>query len=326
MQATAAALLERHRIFHSRDPEEARSFLASKQFRLEYRDSDAAVDTHINGIYLPGSYIGSFYHGRAAQTCATPARTDFWIQLALRQRFELVQGCERVVCDRSSAAVLSPTHENVIFSEAHCGRLVMSLSGATMIKQLAALLGGPVHTPLEFSAALDLSSGYGRSIARYLRTAAADLECGDGLLHNPIAMSLFEQLIVSALLLSHRHNYSDQLSLPQKSISPRDVKRAIDYIRANLDAAVTLSDIIAAAGVPGRTLFKHFRAFTGMSPMTYLRTTRLERVRAALLDARHGESIASIAARYGFDHPGRFALEYRKRFGEKPSETCAERI
>ena len=136
-------------------------------------------------------------------------------------------------------------------------------------------------------------------------------------------MSLFEQFVVGALLLlSHHHNYSDALSLPQKAISPRDVKRAIDRdIRANLDTAVTLADIVAAAGVPGRTLFKHFRAFTGMSPMNYVRTARLERIRAVLLDEQRQESIAGVAARYGFDHPGRFALEYRKRFGEKPSQT-----
>jgi AraC-like DNA-binding protein len=326
MQATATALLERHRIFHSRSPEETRAFLTSKQFRLNYPDSGASVDAHINGIYLPGSYIGCFYYGRATQIHATPARTDFWIQIAMRSRFELTQGREQVVCDGTTAAVLSPTHENLIYSDSNCSRLVMSLSGATVIKQLAALLGGPVHAPLEFATPLDVGSGYGRSIARYLHTAAADLECDDGLLHNPIALSLFEQFIVGALLLSHPHNHSDALSLPQKSISPRDVKRAIDYIRANLDAAVTLADIVAAAGVPGRTLFKHFRAFTGMSPMNYLRTTRLERIRAALLDAKHGESIADIAARYGFDHPGRFSLEYRKRFGEKPSQTCAGRI
>jgi AraC-like DNA-binding protein len=326
MQATSTALLERHRIFHSRNPEETRSFLASKEFRLDYPDCDAAVDTHINGIYLPGSYIGCFYYGRATQVRATPARTDFWVQITTRGRFELTQAREQVVCDGTTAAVLSPTHENLVCSDRNCSRLVMSLSGATVIRQLVALLGGPVHASLEFAAPLDVRSGYGLSIARFMRTAAADLECADGWLHNPIAMSLFEQFIVGALLLSHRHNYSEALSLPQKSISPRDVKRAIDYIRANLDTAVTLADIVAAAGVPGRTLFKHFRAFTGMSPMNYLRATRMERIRAALLDAEHEESIAGIAARYGFDHPGRFALEYRKRFGEKPSQTCAECI
>lgn len=323
MRATAAALLDRHRIFHSRDPEETRSFLASKQFRLDYLDGDAAMDTHINGIYLPGSYIGCFYYGRPTQTCATPARTDFWIQMAIRSRFELTQGREQVVCNGTTAAVLSPTHENVIRSDSNCGRLVMSLSGTTVTRQLAALLGAPVHAALEFDASLDARSGYGLSIARYMRTAAADLECSDGLLHNAIAMSLFEQFVVGALLLSHHHNYSDALSLPQKAVSPRDVKRAIDYIRANLDTALTLADIVAAAGVPGRTLFKHFRAFTGMSPMSYARTARLERIRTILLDAQRQESIAGVAARYGFDHPGRFALEYRKRFGERPSQTCA---
>ena len=222
--------------------------------------------------------------------------------------------------------MLSPLRENLIRSDTGCERLVMSLTGSVVLRQLVALLGRPLGAPLEFAPSLGIASGYGRSIAEYIKTAARDLEHDDALLHSPLAMSQFEQFIITGLLLSHRHNYSDALARPERSISSRDVKRATDYIQTNLAKVVTLPDIVSAAGVPGRTLFKHFRQFTGMTPMSYLRNARLMRVHDVLLKAPDGASIAAIASSHGFDHLGRFAVEYRKRFGEKPSETYAEGI
>lgn len=99
------------------------------------------------------------------------------------------------------------------------------------------------------------------------------------------------------------------------------VRRAVEYIEANLTAAVTLEDIVRAAGVSGRGLFRHFRNAMGVSPIAYLRDARFRRVREALVRARAGERIVDIAALWGFDHMGRFAIGYRHRFGEKPSDT-----
>jgi AraC-like DNA-binding protein len=44
----------------------------------------------------------------------------------------------------------------------------------------------------------------------------------------------------------------------ERPVTPRDVKRAVDYIEANLDAEIGLPEIVATCGVPGRTLIKHF--------------------------------------------------------------------
>lgn len=102
-----------------------------------------------------------------------------------------------------------------------------------------------------------------------------------------------------------------------------DVRRAVDYIEANLGACVTLADIVRVAGVSARALFRRFRNDLGVSPMVYVRNARFARVRDALSRARAEERIVDIAALWGFDHMGRFAVEYRRRFGERPSDTKA---
>jgi transcriptional regulator GlxA family with amidase domain len=109
----------------------------------------------------------------------------------------------------------------------------------------------------------------------------------------------------------------------ERPVSPKGVKRAIDYMHANLDAPITLADLVAVAGVPGRTLFQHFRVFKGVPPMRYLRERRFEQARRTLLCAMPDENVTEIAVRWGFSHMGRFAGEYRRRYGETPSETLA---
>ena len=107
--------------------------------------------------------------------------------------------------------------------------------------------------------------------------AATDLEHSDAALLDPIMVGMFEQFIVTGLLLSHHHSYSERLHRREKPIAPRDIKRAIDFVQANLDAPMTLADLVEVSGVAGRTLFKHFQEWRGISPMRYVRNARFDK-------------------------------------------------
>jgi transcriptional regulator GlxA family with amidase domain len=172
---------------------------------------------------------------------------------------------------------------------------------------------------------MDLISGFGNRFARYILAAANDFERTNSIMSGPISVTTFEQFIICELLLYHPHNYTKALQLLDRSIAPRDVKRAIDYMQANLDSPLTVGRIAATAGVAGQTLFKHFRDNQGVSPMRYVRNLRFGRARQELLNAKAEASITATASRWGFGHLGRFAVEYRLRFGESPSQTLARR-
>jgi AraC-like DNA-binding protein len=102
---------------------------------------------------------------------------------------------------------------------------------------------------------------------------------------------------------------------------PRDVKKAIDLLRGDLARPWRVGDLACRCDVPRRTLEKHFRRFVGCAPLEFLRAERLDRARRKLLKARPGASVTEIAADCGLHHFGRFAVLYRDRYGETPSET-----
>jgi AraC-like DNA-binding protein len=328
MQLGNASLLERYRVFRSHDAEETRAFLGGKgyQFDLSPRLT-RQLSTRINAVYMPGMYLGFMHYGDLpVELSPGLARSDFLVQLPIRGHLAASMGGESVDCNPYRAVIASPVRERCRFvSSADSTRLQLALCQAALSGQLAALLGEPPSAPLDFAPAMDLTRGYGRSLAQHVLLAVANLDAADSVLLNPITMGAFEQFIITALLLSHPHNYSNALRRVERPIAPRDIRRAIDYIEANFDRAITIADLVAATGVAGRTLFMHFKEFKGISPMRYLRDARLRKARQALLLAEPETCVTSIAMNLGFTHMGRFSVAYRSRFGESPSQTLKRR-
>lgn len=328
MRFGTGPLLECRRIFHSRDVDETRGWLRGKEFLFDLLGRQTVrPDVRVNGVYLPSMYLGYLQYGVQAVISAAPTRNDYWVHLPIRGSLDASFGGNTIACNPQRAVILSPTRDsyNSMRLDADCSRIHIYFHRDALHRQLTALLGEPVDQPVEFDPNLALTSGYGRSLASYLLLAVADFEQSDATLENSIMMTMFEQFIMTGLLLAHAHTCSDRLRRCEMPISPRDVKRAVDYMESNLDAPITLSDIVGVAGVPGRTLFKHFEDWKGVSPMRYLRNTRFQRAREALKRARAEASVTEIAKSCGFNHMSRFSAEYRKRFGESPSETLRRR-
>jgi AraC-like DNA-binding protein len=314
--------LRHRRVFDSRNPEQTGAYMAGKEFRLELSRREAkAFDFIANVAYLPGSYLGYIQYGAAA-TIHVPdarARDDFWLHLPLRGACEITNNAGSAVCAPGRAVISSPVG-HFTRSEPGSSRLTLSVTRATMINHLAALLGEAPNRVLEFAPVMDLHSAAGERFMRHVQLALVDLDQPDPPRH-PIALSMYEQILLTNLLLSQPNSYTDRLQRLARPAERRDVSRAIDFIEAHLHLPITLADIVKVSGIPGRTLVQHFNDHKGVSPMRYLRDARFARARDALMCAEEAESVTRIAMTWGFSHLGRFAVDYRKRYGETPSET-----
>ncbi|MBV8935028.1 MAG: AraC family transcriptional regulator [Alphaproteobacteria bacterium] len=319
-------LLEAHPRCHSSDPERAQAYLDTVGFRVEaLKDDDTPFDLRVNGVYLSGMFIGYTQYGKAATIRAAPERTDYWFLLPVHGCLEARVRKEVVDCDPRRGILTDPSRTGqLVRSETGCGRLNVILTEAAVRRQLGAMLGTPLARSPDFEPAIDVVQGYGRRFAGYLRLAIEDCERDSSMLSSPIMMQQFEQLVLTNLLLAHPHSYTQSLRRLAKLVASADVKRAIDYMEANLTAPIGLPEITAAAGVPGRTLLEHFRRYKGISPMGYLRRARFAQVREALRSAEPEENVTRIAMGLGFSHMGRFSVEYRRRFGESPSDTLRQ--
>ena len=100
------------------------------------------------------------------------------------------------------------------------------------------------------------------------------------------------------------------------------LRRAQDFIHTNPGEEFTLLDLTEAAGTSASTLLRNFNAHHGASPMQYVKRLRLEAVRRSLLAADPlTTTVGFVASEFGFRQLGRFSADYKRAFGELPSET-----
>jgi AraC family ethanolamine operon transcriptional activator len=104
----------------------------------------------------------------------------------------------------------------------------------------------------------------------------------------------------------------------------RIAKLAQEHIEAHYRNPVRLEELCRTTSVSARTLQRCFREYFDTTITEYLKTVRLDTARRELRTSRLAvTSITTVAMRHGNPHPGRFAVEYRARFGESPRETLA---
>ena len=101
--------------------------------------------------------------------------------------------------------------------------------------------------------------------------------------------------------------------------------RARSFIEAHRDRPIAVPELCRAIRLSRRTLEYAFREHVGLSPRAYLAALRLDGVRRELVPSEPPIRIADVANRWGFWHLGQFAADYRRQFGELPSETLRRR-
>lgn len=150
-----------------------------------------------------------------------------------------------------------------------------------------------------------------------------EFENASGLYAHSVFAGDLEKALIKGLILAQPNNYSAELQQADGRKPPHYLVKARDFIHAHARDELRLEDIEAAAGVGRSTLFDAFRQHVGLAPMAYLKKFRLEQVRRQLIEDRSGHNVSAIAIDWGFTHLGRFSVDYKKRFGEAPSQTAA---
>jgi AraC-like DNA-binding protein len=139
----------------------------------------------------------------------------------------------------------------------------------------------------------------------------------------PLARRELGWLVNSAVLACFPNSTLDAESASYAGDTPQPLRRALDFIDEHAGEPISLNEIAVAARLSPRGLQAAFRRHLDTTPLAHLRSVRMQRAHRDLQNAEpsNGASVAAVAARWGFTHLGRFAIEYRRRFGIYPSQT-----
>jgi AraC-like DNA-binding protein len=220
-----------------------------------------------------------------------------------------------------SAVVVSPGDPVVVeYLTDDCRMETLLFEQSAVEAELAGMLGAPVTKPLRFDQQFSLSGA--SPFSRALTLLHNELTDPAGLTAVPAMSRQLGRLIMAGLLVSQTHNYTEELTRPRAVPGSKPIRNALELIESQPADIETVADIAAAVGLSVRALDDGFQRYVGTPPMTYLRQVRMARAHEELVTADPELTTASTVARkWGFGHYGRFAAEYARRFGRKPSET-----
>lgn len=314
--------LERGHGFHTTRLPQAREYFADCGFAFDALTREAdRFEVRVDRACAAGTVLSYMQTGAPAELTFEEGKGQYWIALPVREGMESVVETRRLTLGPREAVISSPHRRFSLKTSGRGECFSIGVKESSLQQRLAALLGEPPREPLEFEASIDLSDGFSAHFAGHILRSMSDREGNTPSLAGPSAAESFADSLLIGLLLKQPHTYSERLRRLRRAASPRSVKRAMEFMEAHCDMPLTIGDIAEASGVAGRTLFKNFKDARGVSPIRYLRERRFQKANAELLGAEPDLGVTSLALRLGFSHLGRFAVEYRQRFGEAPSET-----
>ena len=109
----------------------------------------------------------------------------------------------------------------------------------------------------------------------------------------------------------------------------RDValRKTLTFLESGADKTVSIPTLCEVAHVSERTLEYAFRERYGVTPKAFILAYRLNDAKKELLLSDSTKiRVCDIARRLGFWHLGQFAADYKRMFGELPSETLQRSI
>lgn len=190
-----------------------------------------------------------------------------------------------------------------------------------VMHHLANVLERPVYGSLDFAPEFSLDDGRGQIIFRLAQIMAKCLGSNAEIRDTPQTLKYLSQTFINLLIETVPHRFSDALTQGEWLPSPRHVKRAIDFMHANLPKPLSMTEIAEAAGTGVRSLQEGFKRFKGTSPTGYLTQLRMEAAHRDLMTEDPAISVSDIARKWGFRHMGRFSNDYRRSYGHPPSQT-----
>ena len=314
--------MERHTVYATADPRVAealgRPLLGPHRMQVEGAGFSAS---------LHAARVGRATLGYLAVDASTDvvlvAPPRFLVVVPLGGAGKAGEAPRHSTATRPRAAVLAPGSPAAIRGAAPAVHLVVGIERQALLGHLGRLLGRPLDRPLAFDPEMDVASPASDRWNLAVDLLHAELFEPRSLLRSGIGACQLDEFLMSSMLYGHRSTYSAALRMPVAGGDGLATRWATDFIESHLDQPLSVAAVASAVGLSARTLQLTFRSELQTTPTAYIRDRRLERVRADLAAAPSSgpATVTGIATRWGISHLGRFAAQYRDRFGESPSQT-----
>ncbi len=320
--ANTLLMNEDNRVFESYDMDEVRQSVGRifKPHTLKMLKHSGEFQASMHHVQHGGVSINQLGYQNEVMIDPEQLEDFYLVQIPIRGGAEIRCGNKTFISSAQTASLVSPSLPLNMRWDADSPQIILRLEKERVERHCQQHFNLIPHKTVEFEPELHLDTTAGMHFLRMLQIMTEALTAPCPSLRYPLAFEQLQATLINALVYGQASNLP--LEGPVNSIAPYFIKRVEEYIHAHAHEAMTIETLAEYAGVSVRTLFAGFHRYRETSPMEFVRQIRLQHVRSELLAQDFAaKSVTDIALKWGFNHLGRFAIDYKRRFGESPSAT-----
>ena len=314
-------LLRKFRILDGNNPERSREILHSIFGPVAFDPIERSENFGVTASYLRLSKTAIVYaHYHSAVSAIFPEKPGIRQQIVLTGRSETYRGNRPIDVTSEQSCIIPPSSVFKKRMYPQTRQLVLTIDVPALQQFCRASCGYDLPIVSDVQPVANFSSLEGQRLLRLVTFIASEADQLGAQLPDVVSSEL-EDAMLAAFLLANPNSYGRVFNRKTADLSPRSVRIAEEYIRANWHQAITVVQLAAVSGCSARSLFRFFQQYRGYTPMVFLKNIRLDRARERLENPGLNTSVTGIALACGFHNPGHFAKDYFRRFGELPSQT-----
>jgi AraC-like DNA-binding protein len=322
--------LSEHTILRTSDMDVLENFLNREEV-LEKRtltqlDNCKKINARITSAVLQKIHFMGVHLGANIRAKSMPLKVTQILVPVNGRVIDNTTGTPEIISTGESALVHMPNQPVEVNWEENSAALVIRIPEDYLQRVYQDLTDKEMSKSFTLSPIFDLTSPSGNNLLVHILNIMNTIRSQTMDNTNIRVKELWEELLVTTLL-------SDQKSIVDHFLYTKDnqpiyryVKRAVDYIAEHGQSSFTINELARVSGCSVRTLQLGFNKCYAVSPMTFIRNHKLENTYKELLDCSPIDNkVCDIAAKWGFPHASKFTKQYKKYFGELPSETLYKR-
>ncbi|TCK26239.1 helix-turn-helix domain-containing protein [Pseudonocardia endophytica] len=312
---------------HSQDPEYAHEVLreAYSDFSVRTFGDIEHFDFGHTGVRVPGAATFARVRYAAAGHFVVPADAGLFLVVTLGGGTIGFESGRETVRPDLGEPVLTTLDDVDWRSDVDDATVdTVTLEPAMVARVACSVFGTDVGdvTFTSMTPVSDAAARYWAGVAAHVRHNVVDRE---EMLDAPLVLAEATRSLVTAALVTFPNTGLTRWEQGGRAgpTEPAVLRRALDYIDEHAGEDIGVDDIAVVARISVRGLQSLFRRHRDRTPLEHLRRVRLALAHDDLLvaDPTHGDTVAAIAARWGFTNPGRFSVQYREAFGRSPRAT-----
>lgn len=139
-------------------------------------------------------------------------------------------------------------------------------------------------------------------------------------LQSPVECGVLGRGLVYELLfrIMCGENAAVLYALAMKNTNLAKIEKALKQIHARYEAAMNVDSLAALVNMSPSAFHRAFNDVTASSPIQYIKKIRLNKARDLLLERQ--VRVNEAAAHVGYESPSQFSREFKRYFGNSPSQ------